>query len=167
MTRVDFTPRRIRIIHVLVDESRAWGEAVKAAGRGRPSCGIWEVGEQYPSLPNGPKLKQVVLANFNPVSVCSVKAALGWGIKRGFGYASPRTIFAIGEQKPDLHQEVRVESMYVVSSKECRFNGRLLVPAVCFWENRRLALLRRFDRDLEGLDWIAFLQFPTDQFFDS
>ena len=150
---------RIQILSVPVDESKPWEDAVKAAGPNTgPDWEIWKVGKQYPPLPGfRPSLKQVVLANFGR-AIESSEEALVWGREQKLVPSTPRVIFSVGEHYPELNQHLEMESMAVVSLKQCSCGGDQCAPYVWFDGSERGASLLRFAGRWGGHGWFAFVR---------
>jgi len=150
---------RVIIVTAVVDESRPWAEAVRAAG---PDTGkdwdIWKVGDHYPAASGGTRrLTQVILANWKD-GVADGTVPLVWSKKQRLLPATPRTVFAIGEQYPDLHRLMGVDPMAVVSLLECTFNGESRIPNVWWNGAQRDADRGRVARGWDGDAWFAFVR---------
>lgn len=121
---------KTHIVSVQVDDSRAWGNAVRAAG---PSIAndweIWGVGNYYPPVENAKSsLKQVILVDF--CKYMRIKDVLNWGKIHNLYPASPRSIFAIGEYYPNLNRDLDEKYTNIISLVPCRFGKGLRVPFI-------------------------------------
>lgn len=77
---------------------------------------------------------------------------IAWGKEAKLNAANPREVFAIGEQKPDLHTNLKINPMYVVAPDS--YNSY----ACCvLWDGydrgAGLFWLSHFD---DAYDWFAF-----------
>lgn len=148
---------RIHIVPVAVNESRDWKEAVAAAG---PSTGrdwdIWKMGGGYPPSEVGSGLEKIILVNFGKNT--SSEENLAWAKSQKLVPASPRKAFAVSEHYPNLNRILGMDSMAVVSLKECSFEGRRGVVRVWFHGSERKADLRWFEHGWFGHCWFAFVR---------
>ena len=150
---------RIRVVAVPVNESRDWSEAVKAAG---PNTGrdwaIWRMGDQYPPREAGSGLTQVILVHFGPGKHTKSEDNIAWAKSQGLVPASPRKVFAVGEYCPTLHRDLGMDSMAVVSLKQCSFEGGPYCICVWFGGSGRRARGDWFDCGWSDDDWFAFVR---------
>ncbi len=140
---------RIHKLTVMVDESRAWAEAVRATGPDtRDEYLIWKAGDKYPARNGATRAKQeIVLANFGNYKL-NEDDVLIWGREQGYAPAPPRPCFAVGEQHTQLHINLEVPVLALVSPDPCLFQGEqrfcvvwwdrikrevCLFPAYGFW----------------------------------
>ena len=145
---------------MLVDESRAWNEAIKAAGPNTAGdSGVWKVGEKFPSLAGATEqLQQVWLVNFGKGSVTPSQAALVWGKKQNLVSASPRACFAIAEHYPKFNTYLGMDPIVVVSLLECSFGGESHLCGVWFGGLGREASLDWFGSGWRDNVWFAFVR---------
>ena len=147
---------KIHIVSVQVDESRAWKDAVSAAG---PNTGrdwdIWKVGNQYPPTAIRSS-RQVILVNFG--KYMQSEDVLAWGRTQNLRPASPRSVFAIGEHCPNLNRELVMDYMAVVSLVPCSFEGERRVTNVWWSRSGRKSYLRWFGSGWSVYDWFAFVR---------
>ncbi|TSC78181.1 MAG: hypothetical protein G01um101433_377 [Parcubacteria group bacterium Gr01-1014_33] len=150
---------RIHRITVPVDESRAWNDAVRAAGPDTPEdWAVWQVGGLYPATVGAILAPQeIILANFGTKFVPS-EEVLAWGRERKLCPASPRAVFAIGEHLPGLNRDLGLPIMGVVSLVPVTFKGERHVCAVWWSRARRDANLNRFGLGWDESDWFAFVR---------
>ena len=148
---------RIQILTAVVDESRSWEDAVKAAG---PDTGrdwdIWKVGGKYPPRPRAkPSLKHVVLCNFGKI-IESCEEALTWGKEQKLKPVTPRVVFSISEHYPDLDQYLGIRDMDMLALQKCLCDGFQCVTYICFEDSRRKAIIDRFDINQSSYNWFVF-----------
>ena len=152
---------RIYILHdVLVDESRTWSGALRAAGPDTPDTydiWEWEVGNQYLLTSGESKRCEVVLANFGPGYTLLAKT-IEWGESNGLSQASPRTVFAVAEHSPRLQQDLKVNPMWVLSAEECVLDDDRRVCFVWFDGAGRESGLGWVDDGVGDLAWVAFVR---------
>jgi len=148
----------IHIVSVLVDESRPWNEAVRAAGPNTPTdSDVWKVGDQYPVKAKAlAKNQDVILVNFG--KHVSSEHALKWGKEQKLVPAISRVCFAVGEQHSKLNDQLAMPYMAVVSLVTCSFGGTQRVTRVWFNETGRGAYLGWFGIDWNDYDWFAFVR---------
>lgn len=122
---------RIHILRVKVKLDQPWQEAVNAAGPDTPShYNVRKVGDLYVPTGFGEEEQEHVLLNF-PAGDGSWDKALMWAETKGLKRTVPREVFAIGKQYPELHRTLGINSLYIVSTKECTFEGDR--RACCVW----------------------------------
>lgn len=149
----------INVVHVPVNPGREWQEAVNAAGPNTPSgYDVRKVADKYPPQ-SGPveDIKEIILVNFGR-TISDTKVAVDWGKQYKLRPANPRQIFAVGEHKPELHHELGMNPMAVVSPDECFFVGYRQVCFVWWRGSRRYCDLRWFARDWSANSWFAFVR---------
>lgn len=114
---------------VLVDESMDWDAAIDAGFPNTPSnYDVRKVGDLYsPKSGIKPAKRKMILVNFGK-DIPNVDIALTWGKERKLIPASPRSIWALGKHKPQLHTELGQDVLVVASLKECMFSGSRRVP---------------------------------------
>jgi len=148
---------RIYVVSVPVDESRDWHEAIGAAG---PSTGsdwdIERVGEQYPTTDETPGSREVILVNFGKKT--GSEDNLVWAKAQQLRPASPRTVFAVGEYCPTLHNQLDMDPLVVVSLITCFFEGEQRVVSVGWIGPRRAANLGWFEESWQVNFWFASIQ---------
>jgi hypothetical protein len=150
---------RIHIVPVAVNESRDWNEAVAAAGRNTDKgSDIWKMGDQYPPSEVGSGLSKIILVNFGSGKNTLSQDNLAWAKSQHLVSASPRKVFAVGEHCPTLNRVLGMDSMAVVSLKECSFVGRQLVTCVWFYGSKRKAHLSWFGNEWGDGCWFAFVR---------
>ena len=147
---------RIHVLRVPVNPSREWQEAINAAG---PNTGsdwaVRKVGDQYPVQEGAIEDREIILVNFGK-TIPNVQHALDWAEPFGLQPEGPRSIFAIGEHKPQLHKELEVSAMAVISTVECSFEGSRSLPHVWWYEAERDARLGWFGDGFDDYYWFAF-----------
>ena len=151
----------VRTLTAPVNESRAWNETMRAAGPDTPkNCNIWKVGDQYPPILGAvERLEEIYVVNFGKDSFIQSKDAIAWGKKQHLVPASPRACFSIAEHLPKLNSYLEeVESMSVVSLRECSVEGQLGAVGVWFSGSKREADLFWFGRAWDGGCWFAFVR---------
>lgn len=147
---------RIHIVTVPVDESCPWDQAIRGAGPDTPeSYAVWKVGHQYPPQALELPRQIIILANFGKYTRDS---ALAWGTSQKLRPVSPRACFAVGEHVPNLHVDLGVEYMAVVSLVPCSFGGDQRFCGVWWDRSGRRARLSRFSSDWDCLCWFAFFR---------
>jgi len=151
------TPKggRLHIIRVPVDPGREWQEAVTASGPDTDSdWDVRKVGDKYPPQPGGLKEREIILVNFG--NTVFTQYTLDWAKPIGLRPEGPRGVFAVGEHKPQLHRELNVEAMAVISPEPCAFEGKARVCRVWWGTSRRLARLDWFEYTYADGCWFAF-----------
>lgn len=147
---------RIHIVRVPVNPAREWHEAIDAAG---PNTGkdwdIRKVGDQYPPQKGKVREREIILVNFGK-TISGTQYALDWAKPYGLQPEPPRSVFAIGEHKPNLNKELGMDYMAVVSPVECAFEGHRRVPCVWWRASQRRVDLSWFALDWLDDDWFAF-----------
>ncbi len=140
---------RIHILRrVRVKQNREWQEAVNLAGPNTPNhynVRKTEVSAQYQPASNKEIETDIVLLNY-PKGDGNWDKGTAWGKEAKLNATNPREVFAIGEQKPDLHTILGQNPMYVVAPIECSFGGGR--RACCVW-------WRASEREAD-LDWLGY-----------
>ena len=149
---------KIHIVSALVDESRAWEDAVSAAGPNTDrDWDVWKVSDQYPPMVGATQdLQQVILVNFG--KYMRSKDVLAWGKTQNLHPSSPRSVFAIGKRCPNLNRDLAIDYMAVVSLISCSFEGRRQVPSFWWFKSKRKAYLCWFDGGWYEYCWFAFVR---------
>ena len=149
-------------IHVLrrvrVKQNREWQEAVNLAGPNTPdhyNVRKSEVSGQYQPASNKEIETDIVLLNYSKGDGNWDKGT-AWGKEAKLNATNPREVFAIGEQKPDLHTILGQNPMYVVASIECSFEGDRGVCAVWWLVSGRVSLLLWLGGFRDANGWFAF-----------
>jgi RES domain-containing protein len=149
---------RIHVVRVPVDPAREWQEAVNAAGPNTPaSYDIRKVGHLYPPYAGLVAEREIILVNFGK-TIPNGQYALDWAKPHGLQPENPRGVFAVGECKPGLNNELGMSYMAVVSLEACSFRGRRQVPCAWWFDSWRWAYLRWFDNDWNDNYWFAFVR---------
>ena len=149
---------RIHILRVPVNPAREWQEAINAAGPNTPrNYDIRKVGNLHPPQSGEPKEKEIILVNFGK-TIPNSQFALDWANPYSLRPASPRECFAIGEHKPQLHRELDMNPMAVVSLEDCVFGGLWRVCCVWWGGSERVAGLSWFAYGWHGSYWFAFVR---------
>ena len=131
---------RIHVVEVEVDESRLWSDAVMAAGPNTPSYyNVHKVADHYPPTGKGRHKVKMVLVSLEGGG--DFAKAVAWAEQYDLKRTTPRQVFAIGKNFPKLHQELGMDPMYVVASKECTFEGDQRVCDVWWFGSGRKACL--------------------------
>ena len=147
---------RIHIIRVPVNPGREWQEAVDAAG---PDTGsdwdVRKVGGLYPPQPGEPRDEEHILVNFGK-TIPNLKYATDWGKPFGLTSKAPRSVFAIGEHRPQLHRELKVGGMAIIAPVPCSFGDRQLVCFVWLGDVERGCNLRWAGVGFDDDCWFAF-----------
>lgn len=150
---------RIHTVAVPANESRDWKDAVGAAG---PNTGrdwtIWRMGDQYPPSESGSGLVKVVLVHFGKGRNTRSEDNIEWGKSQHLVPASPRKVFAVGEHCQNLHRDLGMDPMAVVSLKKCSFEGVQHCARVWFRGSRRLADGDWFGGGWDDDCWFAFVR---------
>lgn len=102
------------------------------------------VGSRYRSREASSITKQLVMINF-PRGKDKYKKAMAWSARLGLKPSSPRTVFALAEERPDLLKATMSETLFAVSPQECAVEGDLRICGVQFTGGRCEA----------GLGWLA------------
>jgi hypothetical protein len=141
-----FAPPEGARIHILqglrVQRDKDWQEAVTAAGPNTPGdYNVRKVGDLYLPTGTGETEGDYILLNY-PSGDGSWEKALAWAAKKGLKNTIPREAFAVGEKHPNLHTELKCDSMYAVATTECTFGGSRRACCVWWHGSRREALLR-------------------------
>jgi hypothetical protein len=147
---------RLHVLRVPVDPGREWQEAINVAG---PDTGSnWDVRkvcDKYPPKSGELKEREIILVNFGK-TILSSRYALDWANSYGMRPEDPCGIFAIGEHKPQLHRELNIDAMAVISLEACSFEGEQHVCGVWWSASERLASLGWFGRGWDTNFWFAF-----------
>lgn len=148
---------RIHFVEVEVDESQPWPEAVMGAGPNTLSgYDVHKVADHYPPTGRGKRKVKMVLVSL--ANGGNFAKAVAWAEQYDLRRTSPRQVFAIGKNKPELHKELSMDPMYVVASQECAFGGYRQVCDVWWNGSARVANLFWVDFVRYPLDWVAFLR---------
>lgn len=149
-------------IHVLprirVKQNREWQEAVNLAGPNTPShynVRKTEVIAQYQPASNKDIETDIVLLNYSKGDGNWDKGT-AWGNEAKLKATNPREVFAIGEQKPDLHTILGQNPMYVVAPIECAFGGDRRACYVGWDGSGREASLDWISYFIDAHGWFAF-----------
>lgn len=149
---------RLHIVRVSVNPARPWQEAIDAAG---PDTGkdwdVRKVGDHYPPEAGKPEVREIILVNFGK-TIPDTQYALDWAKPYGLSPEKPRGVFAIGEYKPQLHRDLVLSAMAVISPVPCSFEGERRVPYVWWRDTKRFAYLDWFDNDWGDYCWFAFVR---------
>ena len=149
---------RIHVLRVPVNPTREWQEAINAAGPNTPSnYDVRKVADKYPPQDGVVEEKEIILVNFGK-TISDTRVAVEWGKQHGLRPASPRPVFAIGEHKPQLHRELGVNAMAVVSPEECSFDVVRRVCIVWWSDADRHCNLRWFGHEWSAYYWFAFVR---------
>jgi hypothetical protein len=149
---------KIHLLSIHANASRPWRDAVSAAG---PNTGrhweIWEVGDQYPPLVGATGgLQEIILVNFG--RYIRSEECLLWAKSQRLVPDSPRKVFAVGEHCLELHRDLGIDPIAVVSLVPCSFEGRQRVPSVWWYGSLRQADLRWFAYGWYAYNWFAFVR---------
>lgn len=150
------TGGKVHVVTVPVDESRPWSDAISAAGPDTDlNSDIWKMGGQYPPQAGaGTKNKEIILVNFG--KAVSSETAIAWGKEQGLRPKSPRACLAVGERHPNLHRDLGLNEMVVVSLAPCSFEGRQQFVC-CWWRgSERSASLCWLALGWRASFWFAF-----------
>lgn len=130
---------RIYILRrVRVKQDRDWKEAIDLAGPNTPShYNVRKAGVsvQYQPASNKEIETDIILLNYSKDDGNWDKCT-AWGKEAKLNATNPREVFAIGEQKPNLHTILGQNPMYVVAPIECSFGGSR--DACCVWRDDSL-----------------------------
>ncbi len=147
---------RILVLHrIRVKQNREWQEAVNLAGPNPQSnynVRNTEVGVRYRPISNKDIITDIVLLNY-PKGDGSCDKGIAWGKEAKLNAANPREVFAIGEQKPDLHINLKKNPMYVVSPDSSYKNYACCVLWDGSCRGAGLFWVSHFD---DEYDWFAF-----------
>lgn len=148
----------IHVVRVPVNPAREWQEAVNAAGPDTPmSYDIRKVGHLYPPQTGAVVEREIILVNFGK-TIPNGQYALDWALPFGLRPADARSVFAVGEHKPQLNTELGIPYMTVVSLEDCSFGGDRRVPSVWWCGSERGAPLGWFAYDWSDYCWFAFVR---------
>jgi hypothetical protein len=137
---------RLHTVRIRFKPDREWQESINAAGPNTPSdYSVRKVGDQYPATGTEEIEEDLILLNFPNGD--GFDKALAWAKSQHLENTVPREVFAIGEQHPKLHSELRQNPMYVAATKECSFGGDRRACCVWWGDSRRKA----------GLGWVRYL----------
>ncbi len=150
---------KVLLLTAVVDESRAWEDAVQEAG---PDTGrdwdIWRVGDQYPpTMGARSRLKQVIITNFG--KGVQSEEALAWGKEQKLKPTTPRACFAVSEHYPVLHHYLDMDPMAVVTLASCSVESGQRVPFVWFAGAERGAVLSIGS----AFGWLGYCWFAFDR----
>jgi hypothetical protein len=147
---------RLHVVRVPVNPGSEWHEAVNAAGPDTPkNYDVRKVADKYPPQKGEASKQEIILVNFGK-TIPNSQYALDWAKPLGLKPTSPRGIFAVGEHKPKLNEELGVAYMAVVSLEDCSFGGGRHVPFLWWGGSCRWARLRWFGGGWGGDCWFAF-----------
>ena len=150
---------RIHVIRrIRVKQNREWQEAVNLAGPNTPShynVRKSQVSAQYQPTANKEVEMDIVLLNYSKGDGNWDKGT-AWGKEAKLNATNPREVFAIGEQKPDLHTILGQNPMYVVAPIECSFGGNRDACYVWWNDSEREASLPWVSYFNDAYDWFAF-----------
>lgn len=144
----------VRGVSVVLDQE--WQASINAAGSNTlDDYDVRKVGDLYLPTGTGVIEDEVILMNFGP-SGGNWDRAIAWAEDYALKRTDPRRVFAIGEQKPQLHCQLEMDPMYVVATEECAFGGHRRACGVWWHGRAREASLGYVE--LYGLadDWFAF-----------
>jgi hypothetical protein len=145
--------RRVRVKH-----NREWQEAVNLAGPNTPdhyNVRKSEVSGQYQPTSNKEIETDIVLLNYSKGDGNWDKGT-AWGKEARLNATNPREVFAIGEQKPDLHTILGQNPMYAVAPTECTFGGGRSACYVWWYGCLREAALPWVSNFRGARAWFAF-----------
>jgi hypothetical protein len=160
MTVATIRPPSWGLVHLVNDVpvqlDADWEKAVNELGPASPpSYDIHWVGRLYPPTGSGMIHSDFVLVN--PADG-SYREALDWAAQYDLLPAPPRHVFALAKHEPELHHELGMDRLYVVSPVKQSFLGGARVWHVWFGGGRCEAgacLVEDVDR---ALAWVAFLR---------
>lgn len=150
---------RIHVVHVLVDESIPWNDAVNDAGPNTlANYDIRKVGDQYPPKAGAtPKMRVIYLINFGKGKNTMGDDNIAWGKTQKLRLESPRAVFAIAKDNPTLDEVLGMKGcMAVVSLEESSFEGYRRAPSAWWCGTGREARLGYFVNVWHGDHWFAF-----------
>ena len=160
-TVADITPPqggRIHIVRVPVNPARDWREAIDAAGPNTPhNYNVRKVGEQYPPKPGEVAEEEIILVNLGRY-IDDTQVAVDWGKTQKLRPDDPRGTFAIAEHKPQLHRELDLSYMVIVSPAECSFEGHSRVCNVWLDVANRHCRLNWYGHGWDDRYWFAFVR---------
>jgi len=150
---------RILIIPVQVDESEEWKDSISSAGPNTSiDSGVWNKGDQYPSQARSTQeYHLVVLVNFGIGSLTENAKVLTWGKDNHLQPATPRTCFSLAKRYQDLHSNLGLKFMSIISLVACSFTGSQLVLGVWWDRFGREVILEWFGRAWRDDCWFAFV----------
>lgn len=147
---------RLHIVQVPVTLDQDWQEAINVAGPDTPAnYNVRKVGDQYPTEGTGTREDELILLNF-PQGDGNWDKAQAWAKQYQLERTHPRQVFAIGARCPKLHQELGMNPMYVVATKECTFEGHRQACYVWWRASDRKAGLHWVGSFSARRDWFAF-----------
>ncbi len=147
---------RIHTLRIRYNPARPWQEAINVVGPDIPShYNVWKVGDQYPPTGTEEVEEDLVLINY-PDGSGDWGKALAWGKSRGLEKTVPREAFAVGDQYPNLHNEIGMNPVYVVATTPCTFQGGQQACYV-WWDDAAREANLYWTSDLnEQNDWFLF-----------
>jgi hypothetical protein len=147
---------RVHLIKIAVDYTRPHNEVALAGGPKTPAnYNVLKVADKYKPSEDKITEETIILLNFS-------KGDGGYKKAKNFAFAndllptSPHIPFAIGEQKPDLNQEIGMSSMYVVETTGCTFEGNAFACRVWWDDAERESDLCWLGSFGNSNDWFAF-----------
>lgn len=151
---------RIYTLHVSYDKGRPWQEAINAAAPGTPAdSGVRRAANEHPPQA-GKKEDEVILLHFPRRG--SWDKAIAWASQVGLGRSDPRAVFAISEQHPNLSQELGLDPMYLIATKEWYFGGKYWICLVSWNGSEHQADLDDTEDLYYGEDlWFVFCRPPV------
>jgi hypothetical protein len=147
---------RLHRLTVSVQLDEQWEDAISAAGPNTPlDFNVWKVAEQYPPTGKGRVEHELVLLNYQQGGG-SLDKALEWASQSGLRPTTPRDVFAVGSQYPNLHRDLGINPMYVVATTDCTFGGDRDACIVWWDDSLRKANLRHVSFFGASFGWFAF-----------
>lgn len=144
------------IDNVPVRLDQEWQSAIHEAGSNTPSDNVVrQIGHLYPPVGTGVVKANFVLVNLNGEHY---QDALVWAKQYGLYLASPRHIFSLAKNHPNLNLELDRDPCYIVAPQEVSFRGDARVCCVWFSGRGREASADWVSGVGGCSDWVAFLR---------
>jgi hypothetical protein len=152
-----FKGGRLFVVKTHVDPAWEWSAMLRQAYPNYQSSDVQRVSGLYPLEPGEPKDYYVFGLNFG-TSILDTKPAIDWGKQNGLPEATPRQVFAVARDVPDLNRKLNMPWMGLISPKFCTFYDARRVCHACFDGAGRDALLDWFGHGWVNSIWFAFFR---------
>jgi hypothetical protein len=146
---------KLLVVKTRVDPMWAWPVMLQEACPDYQSRDVRSVSDLFPPEQGEPKNFYVFGLNFGH-SIRDTMPAVEWGKENKLDEATPRQIFSVARDVPDLNRKVDMSWMGLISPKFCAFEGRRRVCSASFGGARREANLDWFDDEWHGSAWFGF-----------
>lgn len=147
---------RIHDLIVSVNPMRPWEEALEGIGScAQNETSVRKIGGHYPPQDDGTRECNVVLVNFGK-TIPTGQEALAWAKLHNLSSAKPRVVFAIGEHKQCLPDELGLPDLAIASTELSLVDGQNQVCSLWYIASDRYVFNVEFDDVWNEKVWFAF-----------